>query len=225
MTQEPAYYNVPSGEEFPAAGLPGGSVPTFTEAPAVIFTQLFGLKNGQVVQFNLTVRANSAPEAVDQLMDGIRHAGKKWGLSTAKPDISVPAPGALPLDMQPGAGLPGAQAPITVPARPVVSAPALPAASAGAGGGVIHAVKMEIVPLPEGKVTIKWYEAGHQFPDLTSTRPVEKAIELLMPTGGWMASHLAIPGTFQVRHRIEWANGKLNKNGKPYKDIVTLAQE
>ena len=110
---------------------------SYGEAPAVIFTQLYGVsQDGQIVQFNLTCRAGSPEEAVDVLMRGIKYARDKYKLSPAKP-------GASPAPAQPAQN--GAPAPAAPTAQP-------PAPQSNNGGGVIHAIKMDVMPQTGGAV-------------------------------------------------------------------------
>lgn len=190
------------------------AAPDFNEAPAVVFTQLYGLKENQIVQFNLTVRAATPESAMDGIIRGIQYAHEHYKLSTVRPETGVPGPAAstAPQDGQP----------------PAPSAPAGQPAQANGNGsnGYIHATKLEIVPSADGKVALKWYSAGHQYPDITSTRPADKAVELLRATGDWTPEHVKMVGTYQVRHKIAWRESeKMNSKGKPYRDIVSLIPE
>lgn len=182
-----------------------------SEAPAVVFTQLYAAKDGQVIQFNLTVRDVKPEAAIDRIMAGIAYAKEHYGLSLLRPDASIPGPAKQD-------------------AATASSAPAAPAPSNGqdysSKQSTIHAVKMEVTPSADGKVTMKWFTAGHQYPDITTTRTEERAIELLCTTGKWEASHLQRAQTFQVKHKIIWRESeKKNSSGKPYKDIISLLPE
>lgn len=192
---------------------------SFNEAPAVVFTQLYGLKENQIVQFNLTVRAETPEAAMDGIIRGIQYAHEHYKLSTVRPETGIPGPG-----------------PVNAPASPAnaptpAGAPAAPANGNGNGNGAgmngyIHAVKLEVVPSADGKVALKWYGAGHQYPDITSTRPADKVLELLRATGDWTEDHIKMVGTYQVRHKIAWRESeKMNSKGKPYRDIVSIIPE
>mgnify|MGYP001568524048 CR=1 FL=1 len=88
---------------------------------------------------------------------------------------------------------------------------------------ILQAVKLEVAPKADGKAELKFYAQGHQYPDITSTRSVDKLLELLAPTGGWTGDHLAKAGTYNVQIAVDWkASDKLNSKGKPYRDIVAL---
>jgi len=206
--------------------------PVFTEAPAVVFTQLYGKKGGQVIQFNLTCRGNTGTEAIDQIMAAIRYAGERYKLSVDRPDVSVAAPERLPEHPATLAAQQAQPAPVAQPApAPASAAPASPANvttyTAPGAGNTIHAVRLEVVPNASGKVTLRWYEAGHNYPDITTTRTVEKAAELLASTGeDWKPEHMRMVQQFTVRHVIRWrASEKMNTQGKPYKDIVSIVSE
>lgn len=195
------------------------TAPAFSEAPSVVFTQLYGLKSGQIVQFNLTVRAMTPEEAIDGILRGIKHAEEKYKLNTVRPETGIPGPSAPadPNSRFSNAAIPGAPA-----------APAAPAAPSNGNGqnGYIHAIKLEIVPSADGKVALKWYAQGHQYPDITSVRQADKALEMLRSTGDWTENHVKAVGTYQVRHKIAWRESeKTNSKGNHYKDITSLATE
>lgn len=192
------------------------TMPDFNEAPAVVFTQLYGLKENQIVQFNLTIRAATPESAMDGIIRGIQYAQEHYKLSTIRPETGVPGPAApsAPQNGQPTT--PGAPAPAGQPAQ----------TNGNGSTGYIHATKLEIVPSADGKVALKWYSAGHQYPDITSTRPADKAVELLRATGDWTTDHVKAVGTYQVRHKIAWRESeKMNSRGNHYKDVVSLIPE
>lgn len=100
---------------------------------------------------------------------------------------------------------------------------AAPAPANGSGVQTIHAVKMEVTPLADGKAKLAFYEAGHKFPDISSTQSIDRLLALLAPTGGWTAAHLATAQPFNVSLDIDWKpSEKLNNSGKPYKDVVAI---
>lgn len=212
-----------------ADALPGvtpsiSAVPTHTEAPAVIFTQLYAPKGGQIVQFNLTCRANSAREAIDQLVDGINYAKTK-GFSVIRPMGDTP-----PAMAAPQTHVERPASPVTAPASNSQAAPAI--AQNGANNTVsgqlktIRAVRMDVMPKPDGKVTLEWYMDGHKFADIYTTRTLDNAVNLLLPTGAWTADHLKEAQTYSVRHVITWRDSeKLNSKGNPYKDLVSITAE
>jgi len=190
-----------------------------SEAPAVIFTKLYGLltpeegKDPQVIEFNLTVRGSDPKEVIDRIFEASRYAKDKYKLSLANPNVRN-APKASGQPSAPSA--PGAQR--------------APAGAQGTGttpqsGGVVNAVKMEVVRGPDGKVTLKWYRAGDRYPEIYTTRTPEKALELLRSTGeDWREEHLA--GSYMyndIRHVIHFRfSEKTNSKGNPYKDIVEI---
>lgn len=189
------------------------------EPLAVVFTKLYGLltpeegKDPQVIEFNLTVRGEDPKEVIDKIFEASKYAKDKWKLSLANPNVkSSPK-----TSNQPGA-----------PAAP--GAPKAPSATPGTGsaqqnGGVINAVKMEVVRTPEGKVTLKWYRAGDRFPEIYTTRSPEKALELLQSTGeDWRTEHISASYMYNdighvIRYRL---SEKTNSKGNPYKDIVEI---
>ncbi len=108
-------------------------------------------------------------------------------------------------------------------AQATAAAPSTPTALASAGK--LHAItitKLEVVPRADGRVDLKFYGAGHKYPDLLSTRTPENAVELLAATGQWTQQHFAGAGVYQVKMLIEWTESeKRNAQGNPYRDIVS----
>lgn len=184
--------------------------PLFAEAPAVVFTQLYGVKDHQVVQFNLTCRANTGAEAIESIFQGIQYASQ-FGLSTVKPDISEPAPEHAQTSAQPTTAR-------NPPAGSQTSETFAP------GSGIIRAVKLDIVSEADDKVNLKFYETGHQYPDISTKRVTERALELLQSSGdGWTIQDLYRTSTRNIRYEIRYRESeKLNSRGNPYKDIVDI---
>jgi hypothetical protein len=109
--------------------------------------------------------------------------------------------------------------PPNVPA-PVVSAPAQQAQTAN--GGTFHVVKMQIEPRADGKVNIKFFEAGHQYPDITAVKTPAEGALLLQPLGGYTPAHM-VAGEYQIGAAIEWVTSdKMNSKGNPYKNIKSI---
>jgi hypothetical protein len=109
-------------------------------------------------------------------------------------------------------------------------APTGPVSMTVAGGGfasaerlTIIANKLEIAPRADGKVDLKWYAPGHQYPDIYMTRTVAETLAALRPTGEWLPEHLSKAEEYPVSHAVDYTlSAKLNKNNKPYKDIVAV---
>ena len=83
--------------------------------------------------------------------------------------------------------------------------------------------KVEIVPKPDGKAELKFYGAGHKYPDLYATRSIAVWAEEI----GWDVSAFAAAITYdttdvgksptmEVGYTL---SDKLNTKGNPYKDI------
>lgn len=197
---------------------------TLPEAPSVVFTQIYG-KNaeGQTVQFNITVRANTIQEAIDEIMEGIKYGGEKYKLTTSRPDLKQAPP-----QKQPKPNTETAQYPQnTTNTTPAQSAPIPPTSQAtnhtNTSTQNIIAVRMEVTPRSDGKVKLNWYELNHRYPDIYAVLTIERAIEMLIPTGQWELSHFEKVSTYNVNHKILWRESEnKNSNGKPYKNIVSI---
>lgn len=109
-----------------------------------------------------------------------------------------------------------------VPA-PIAPATPAPATQATPQMFTMQIERMEITPRADGKVDAKFFQAGHQYPDLTTAKPPDALVAMLAQTGQWTAAHFAAATQYPVKWIIEWVNSdKLNKNGKPYKNIVAI---
>jgi hypothetical protein len=195
-----------------------------TEAPARVFTKFYGQYDGQSIEINVTVCANTVTEAIDRLLGDSKTIREKYHLSlaqkvqastkpvtnriTAAPAVSSqeqPAPGPGPVPAQPASSQ---QQPEPVQQREFI----------------IHATKMEVEPSADGKVTLKWYSGGHRYPDIYTKRVAEKALALLLSTGqSWTAENLQRVTSYNVTHDVYYKeSSKPNSRGNPYKDIVAI---
>jgi len=107
------------------------------------------------------------------------------------------------------------------PAQPAKSE-TVKAETTGTELQTLEVVKMETTPKPENKVELKLYAANHQYPDLYHNGTVEQVLAALSGTGlEWKREQLTVAASYDVKFLADWRNSeKLNKNGKPYKNIV-----
>ncbi len=195
--------------------------PSFTESVAVVFTQLYGkAKDGQVFQINITARGNSAPEAIEELVDGMTYAKDRYGFSVSRPDIDHTFSNGQPQSHD--------QAPSAPGKTPAASAPGQ-SVNGNGQPHMIHSVFLEVIPESDEKVTLKWYgndkkQPHNQYPDIYSKRAIDKALELLRSTGeDWQPELLTKPRSFSVKHTILYVDSdKMNGKGNPYKNITEL---
>lgn len=90
------------------------------------------------------------------------------------------------------------------------------------GTNTLEVVRVEVTPKPDGKAELKLYGEGHKFPDLYHNSTIANLITALSTTGyKWNEEQFHYAGEFNVTFYADWRNSdKLNKNGKPYKNIV-----
>jgi hypothetical protein len=103
--------------------------------------------------------------------------------------------------------------------------PPTPAPTTPSQGKVnlLIATKMEVEPRADGKVNIKLYGSGHQFPDITKACAPEQAVSLFAETGAWTVAHFAGAATYNVNVAVDYVlSEKLNKAGNPYKNIISI---
>ena len=174
--------------------------PTFAEAPysGNVRTRIHGY------DWQLTIRAADSKtfvEKVDGLMKWLDARTDK-ALNVEPHAPAYVAPAAAPVPVIPG--VTGATAPQT-------------------GGGTFHIAKMTVTPRADGKIDLAFFEAGHQYADIKAAKTTAEAVALLKLTGAWMPEHFAAVAEYPVNMIIDWQpSANLNKNGKPYKNIVAV---
>jgi hypothetical protein len=207
------------------------------EAPAVVSVDLWSPKGAKVM---LTVRTNSVIEGIDTMMKAIEYAWTNYRMSVsidaaratnAAPDTKkqapAPAPAPSPSTVTPPPVVIPAQAP--KPAAPAPVTP--PSAPATPGGGYVDATKINILARPtdtSGKVTIEFWMADRQYPELRTAWKPEKVAEefnlVVRPDGEHWTVGNVVPGLYDgVRYRVHWTpSSKLNDRNQPFKNIVSV---
>ena len=165
---------------------------------AKLSTRVFKQKDGSTIAFDLEVTADNFDQAFQDLAEGIR-AAEKHQFSLIPPAGSPPPPKAR----KNGNGhKPNPQ------------------------GGTIHANRMTIEPRPDGRINVKWFAAGHRWPDLTTCTAPEILRNKYLPDEDldrWTLDELMAAGDHKVDHVITWRSSeKLNSKGNPYKNIVKI---
>lgn len=83
--------------------------------------------------------------------------------------------------------------------------------------------RLEVTPRADGRVDAKFFQHEHKYPDMTAVKTPDDLCALLAKTGQWTPAHFAAAAQYQVKMVIDWVNSdKLNKNNKPYKNIVEI---
>jgi len=228
----------------------------FTEAPALVYSTIYRMlydENGYeagAVQFNLTARAMSAQQAIDELVSAINYAGKRYGFTPLR---AQPPQYAAPQQAQQQP--PTMRAPSTppvpamgTPARAPVQAPPVPANQAfgtapqqrapvrtpmqqqpedftdnGEPMYSMLCVQLEVKPRSgDARVDLGWCIEGHRYSDINMTVTPQAAAQLLAATGPWTEAHFQGAVKYPVRHRIFWKPGRQNQKGGTFKDIVRI---
>ena len=188
------------------------------EAGGIAWTEIWGKKTEDDVthdvKINLTSRAATPAEALDQLFEALLMAKEKYHMNPFQPTKAAP----------------GQSAPVQNSAAPVVNpAPVSPTTAPAASGttpetnGVFNVVKMTVTPRADGKVKLDFYEANHKYPDIYSVKTPEAQVAMLANTGEWTPAHFAQVATYEVNYKVQWRNSE-NKTSKGnfYKDIVGI---
>lgn len=180
--------------------------------PEAGFSLNWQMVDGYNATVQVTMRTGNLsdwPSVLTQRKDFMENATKNgWGIP-GKPTAQAPA-----------AAVAQASTPATPAAKPAEAAPV--ARANGKEIVTLMAARMEVEPKPEGKVQLRFYEAGHKFPDLYANGTVENMLKLLAPTGQWTEEHLATAASYDFVHPVRYTLGKPNSKGNPYKDIVNL---
>jgi hypothetical protein len=177
----------------------------------------FSLNWQMVDGFNATVQVTMRTAHVYNWPDVMKHRADFMEKAVAK---GWNVPGRLPSATPPAA--------VATTATPTAPRPSAALAPVQPSGGkeilTLVATKMEVMPKPDGKVELKFFEQGHKFPDIYATGAVENMVKLLTPTGQWTAEMLSQATTYEgLAYTVRYTLGKLNSKGNPYKDIVNLS--
>jgi hypothetical protein len=86
----------------------------------------------------------------------------------------------------------------------------------------LKAVKIDVKPRTDGKVTVDLFGAGRKFADLHMTNTPEILAELFGE--GWQPEHFAVatPVSYNIGLKVSWVQGKPNTAGGFYKDVTMI---
>lgn len=196
----------------PAA--PEAAAPFWTEAPCSINTHAVTAKGYKI---QVTFRA-STPEGIMAAFGAWAKQAERLGIvpegaTLQAPPAAQPAPVASTIPAASGNGNGAAPAPVMQPTAKQRE--------------TFTCEHMEIAPRPDGKADVKFFTAGHKWPDATGVWSPEMAVRMLSGTGGWTQAHFTQPGNYQMAGTVvEWeASDKLNSKGNPYKNIVRVFRQ
>lgn len=217
------------------------------EAGGVAWVELHGKafdeksQTHQPVKINLTVRALNSHDALKELMETIQFAISEYHLypymvlarppQVAQPEPAsqppapagtpAPTPGAIPPTGTPPPA--GAPAPTGTPAPSPTQEPVYEPIDQGTGEFI--AVKMSVLPRDDGKTKLDFYAQGHQYADVSAVMLPEQLVQFMQYTGAWTPEHFKKAGHYEVNYLIRWRNSdRVNRNGKPYKNIYEIRQ-
>lgn len=185
------------------------------EAGGVAWVELFGKKSDDDgvhdVKINLTSRAGTPLEALQQLLEALSVANEIYKLTPYMKSAKAPErPTAVESAIAQAVPLPMPQEPVYEDIEPQINK--------------IAAVKLVVTPRADGKARLDFYEAGHQYPDIAAVLTPEQLATMMAPIGAWTPEHFKTLATYNVECTVLWKNSQnLNKNGKPYKNIVRVA--
>lgn len=185
------------------------------EAGGVAWCELYGKKSDDDgvhdVKINLTSRAGTPLEALQQLLEALSVANEIYKLtpyikSAKAPERPTAVESAIAQAVPPS--MP--QEPVYEDIEPQINK--------------IAAVKLVVTPRADGKARLDFYEAGHQYPDIAAVMSPEQLAALMLPTGAWTPEHFKTIATYEKNVTVYWKDSQnLNRNGKPYKNIVRVA--
>ena len=212
QVQEPTYENVaePDASEVKIQALVARP---FKVDSNELSTNFYWVSKGGF-NFQTTVRGNPTTAEIQAHIDTVK--------TIAHTVVQV---GGQPksVGQQPQVAAQAAPAPAPTNGNAPAPAPVAPVAPTQVAGPLTFvAVKMTVEPKPDGKARVSFFEAGHKFPDLYSTRKAEEWAITLSACGAWTAAHFAVANEFTLTppHRVTYhLSEKTNKAGKPYKDL------
>jgi len=215
------------------------------EAGGIAWVELHGKaydeksQTHQAVKVNLTARAFNSRDALVELMQTIQFAISEYHLypymvlarppQVAQPEpasqppapAGTPAPTAIPPTGTPP--LAGAPAPTGTPAPIPGQKPEPVYEPLEQNTGEFIAVKMTVTPRDDGKSKLDFFAQGHQYADVSAVMLPEQLAQFLQYTGAWTPDHFKKAGHYEVNYLVRWRNSdRMNRNGKPYKNIYEI---
>ena len=175
----------------------------------------FKLDGRTVRDVQITMRGVSHNDA-DEVMAHFKamFEAHNWNFAEARQAAPPPATSAVQAAQEVGKGN-AAPAPVAPQAAPV--------APAQSGPLTMSIVKLSMLPKPDGKCQVSFFESGHKFPDIYSTKKVEDWVKFMAPTGGWTAEHFAAVAEYDVAVVVTYTlSEKLNTKGNRYKDLASV---
>jgi hypothetical protein len=202
------------------------------EALGIAWCDMYGTavdkKSGEqkIVKISLTSRSSVGPRAaLTTLMDTIRYAKDTYHLTPYLPSFqSTPAPAKTPQEAPEQAATSANPNPAAKSATIAPDAVSTP--SGGASEKVYHCTRMEVVPMPDDRATLKFFEPNppNKYPVLSITNwPVANIIKLLADTGAWTDEHFQKANNFTVDYQVYYElSEKKTSAGNPYKNVTRI---
>jgi hypothetical protein len=192
------------------------------EAGGIAFCELWGTSEDESgvhdVKITVTHRGFTSLEALEGILRTMATAQAKYGLKPYKVLQSAPKPEQVDN---------GAQTPQQSNEPPKAQAkqaePTYEPVDDGAG--VLIVERMDVQPRPDQKTRLDFYQSGLQYPVISAVMTPEQLVMMLLATDAWSPELFMRPGSYKVHYKIQWRNStRMNQNGKPYKNIVSVAK-
>jgi hypothetical protein len=191
------------------------------EAGGVAWVDLHGTKVvdgvSYEVKISLTNRDITATNALDGLIDAIKHAEdvykmRPYIMKTGR--VSDPFPVGLPDPF-----------PVSIPPAPAgipVGKPE-PVYEDLVTGGIFNITKMIVTVSRSGKTQVDYYEAGKKYKSISKVGEPEQIASAMSAVGAWTPNHFAPGAMYEgLNFKIKWQNSdKKTDDGKYFfKDIL-----
>jgi hypothetical protein len=181
------------------------------EAGGIVFGKLYGKTtdkegNKRVVEYNITSRAETPLQALENLLKTQSYSEKVYHLTPYDPGTKqAPSNTSKPTDE-----------------KPVSHNPEKPK-----GGGTYHIVKIKVEPQEDGKSKVSMFtdmEGMTKYPVLYAVKTPEQLVETFAASGDdWNPEHFESAVSFEVNWDVVWLESdKLNSKGFPYKNITSV---
>ena len=195
-------------EEF----VPEESLP---EAGGVAWTELHGYSGmGAPYKINLTARGKTPILALESLIQAVAYATVEFGMypHPFKQDGNVAKPTEDPFPET-----------LTETAKSIASKAEVKRKPVPEGGGEFTAKTIKVLPQPNSRVVIEFWNPNREYPEFKWSTAIEYAKNGLFEYTGLDMDAYEKAGQYDVNVRGTWKlSDKVNKYGTHYKNLSTL---
>jgi hypothetical protein len=196
---------------------------------------LYGTIDGHSVRIMFNSHARTPEGALRNLLKGVSVAVNEFHMKpynpketagpaqNAKPAGGAPAPAGTVNPPARTAGNPPAPAGngAGAPPPPGGNAPAAPATT----GGAIAIQQVKVLPQPDGKSKVEFWNPGRKYAELNIVMMPDKVAKMFSDGTGaaWTLDHFNKAGLYNVNLSVTWVPSKnVDSKGVPYKNVAKI---